>query len=115
VTVEKPLPKLVKKSTTYKMVVPKKVEEKIRYLIRKYPSTEWSGVLFVQHTGSFEGNDLVVTCEDLFPMDVGTSGWTEFKMSEDVTAYMAENMELFNCDIALCHSHHSMGRNNVLM
>lgn len=42
-------------------------------------------------------------------MDVGTSGWTEFKMSEDVTAYMAENMELFNCDIALVHSHHHLG------
>lgn len=42
-------------------------------------------------------------------MDLGTSGWTEFKMSEDVAAYMAENIELFDCDTALVHSHHTMG------
>lgn len=42
-------------------------------------------------------------------MDLGTSGWTEFKMSEDVAAYIANNVELFDCDTALCHSHHSLG------
>ena len=36
-------------------------------------------------------------------MDLGTSGWTEFKMNEDVTAYMAENIELFDCDMGLVH------------
>ena len=106
---KKPLPQLIKQSSTYKMIVPAKVEAKIRYLLRKFPHTEWSGVLFVKHTGSFENNDLVITCEDLYPMDLGTSGWTEFKMNEDVTAYMAENIELFECDLSLCHSHHAMG------
>lgn len=91
------------------MIIPAKVEEKIRYLIRKFPHTEWSGVLFIRHTGTFEDNNLVITCEDLYPMDLGSSGWTEFKMTEDVTAYMAENIELFECDLALCHSHHSLG------
>lgn len=89
--------------------MPEKVERKIRYLIRKFPSTEWSGVLFVSHTGTFEGDDLVITCEDIYPMDLGTSGWTEFKMSEEVAAYMAENIELFDYDTALVHSHHSLG------
>ena len=42
-------------------------------------------------------------------MDLGTSGWTEFKMSEDVAAYMADNIELFDCDMSLCHSHHTLG------
>lgn len=105
----KTLPQLVKGSSTYKMIVPEKVEEKIRYLIRKFPHTEWSGVLFTSHTGTFENNDLVITCEDIYPMDLGTSGWTEFKMSEDVAAYMAENIELFGYDIALVHSHHTLG------
>lgn len=104
-----PLPPLVKQSSTYKLIVPKKVEEKIRYLIHKFPHTEWSGILFIKHTGSFENNDLIITCEDLYPMDLGTSGWTEFKMSEDVTAYIADNIELFDCDLALIHSHHAMG------
>ena len=106
---ETPLPQLVKMSDTYKLIVPAKVEEKIRYLIRKYPHTEWSGVLFIKHTGSFEDNNLVITCEDLYPMDLGTTGWTEFKMNEDVTSYMAENIELFECDLSLVHSHHTLG------
>ena len=89
--------------------MPEKVERKIRYLIRKFPSTEWSGVLFTTHQGTFEKGDLTVTCEDIFPMDLGTSGWTEFKMNEDVAAYMAENIELFNCELQLVHSHHSLG------
>lgn len=105
----KTLPQLIKGSATYKLIVPENVEEKIRYLLRKFPSTEWSGVLFVTHEGTFENNDLVITCKDIYPMDLGTAGWTEFKMNEDVAAYMAENIELFDCNIALIHSHHSMG------
>lgn len=91
------------------MIVPRNVEEKIRYLLRKFPSTEWSGVLFYSHEGSFENNDLTLTCKDIFPMDLGTTGWTEFNMNEDVAAYMAENIELFNYDLGLIHSHHNMG------
>ena len=103
------LPQLVKGQSSYKLIVPEKVEEKIRYLLRKFPHTEWSGVLFISHTGTFENNDLVITCQDIFPMDLGTTGWTEFQMSEDVAAYMAQNIELFDCDTALIHSHHTMG------
>ena len=105
----KKLPQLVKGSSIYKLIVPEKVERKIRYLLRKFPHTEWSGVLFTKHTGTFEGNDLVITCEDVYPMNLGTSGWTEFKMSEDVAAYMAENVKLFDCDLGLVHSHHVLG------
>lgn len=102
------LPQLVKGSATYKLIAPEKVEEKIRYLLRKFPSTEWSGVLFTKHTGSFEDNDLVITCEDIYPMDLGSSTYTEFNMSEDVATYMAENIELFDCELQLVHSHHQM-------
>lgn len=99
----------MKGSATYKLTVPERVEEKIRYLLRKFPHTEWSGVLFYTHEGTFEDNSLVVTCQDIFPMDLGTSGWTEFKMSEDVAAYMADNIELFDCEMGLVHSHHILG------
>lgn len=103
ITQKKETPALVKMSSTYKLVVPEKVEEKIRYLIRKFPSTEWSGILFYSHSGSFENNDLVITCEDIFPMDLGTSGWTEFTMTPDVTRYISDNLDLFNCDLGLVH------------
>lgn len=42
-------------------------------------------------------------------MDLGTTGWTEFQMSSDVTAYIADNLDLFDCDTGLIHSHHTMG------
>lgn len=109
ITKETKLPQLVAQQSTFKLIVPENVEEKIRYLIRKFPHTEWSGVLFYKHQGTFEDKDLVITCEDIFPMDLGTSGWTEFKMNEDVTAYMADNIELFDCDMGLVHSHHQLG------
>lgn len=100
---------MVKGSTTYKMLVPSNVEEKIRYLIRKFPHTEWSGVLFTTHEGSFEDGSLKIICKDIYPMDLGSAGWTEYYMSPDVTNYIAENLELFDCDLHLVHSHHSMG------
>lgn len=105
---KRPAPQLIKASTSYKMIVPKQVEEKIRYLLRKFPSTEWSGVLFYDHEGTFEDNNLVITCRDIYPMDLGNATYTDFNMNEDVAAYIANNIELFNCDLGLCHSHHSM-------
>lgn len=98
----------MKGSSIYKFIVPENVEEKIRYLLRKFPSTEWSGVLFVTHQGTFENNDLVITCKDIYPMDLGNATFTEFTMNEDVAAYMSENIELFDCDLQLIHSHHQM-------
>ena len=100
---------MVKGSTTYKLKVPRKVEEKIRYLIRKFPSTEWSGVLFYTHTGKFEDGSLEIQCQDIYPMDLGTDTFTYFKMDESVVGYIAENIDLFGCDTGLVHSHHSMG------
>ena len=41
-------------------------------------------------------------------MDLGSPGFTQFKMDETVTAYIADNLELFNCDIQLIHSHNKM-------
>lgn len=97
------MPQLVKGSATYKLIIPENVEEKIRYLLRKFPSTEWSGVLFTTHEGTFENNDLVITCKDIYPMDLGNATFTEFKMNEDVAAYMAENIDLFDCELQLVH------------
>lgn len=65
--------------------------------------------MFYSHTGTFEDNNLILTCEDFLPMDLGTSGWTEFRMNEDVAAYIADNIELFDCEIGILHSHHSLG------
>jgi hypothetical protein len=92
----------------YSLIVPTKVEEKIRYLCRKYPSLEWSGILFYTHIGNFEDGNLVITCEDIYPMDLGTSTFTSYKNDETIAGYIADNIDLFQCDMGLVHSHNQM-------
>lgn len=101
---------LVQKSGTYnyKLIIPAEVERKIRFACQKVWSTEWSGTLFFTHEGSFENNDLVVRCVDIYIMDIGTQAYTEFDMNPDVISYMCENPELLDCQMGLIHSHNNM-------
>lgn len=101
---------LVQKSGTYnyKLIIPAEVERKIRFACQKVWSTEWSGTLFFTHEGSFEDNDLVIRCVDIYIMDIGTQAYTEFDMNPDVIAYMCENPELLDCQMGLIHSHNNM-------
>lgn len=101
---------LVQKSGTYnyKLIIPAEVERKIRFACQKVWSTEWSGTLFFTHEGSFENNDLVIRCVDIYIMDIGTQAYTEFDMNPDVIAYMCENSELLDCQMGLIHSHNNM-------
>lgn len=101
---------LVQKSGTYnyKLIIPAEVERKIRFACQKVWSTEWSGTLFFTHEGSFENNDLVIRCVDIYIMDIGTQAYTEFDMNPDVIAYMTENPKLLDCQMGLIHSHNNM-------
>ena len=101
---------LVQKSGTYnyKLIIPAEVERKIRFACQKVWSTEWSGTLFFTHEGSFENNDLVIRCVDIYIMDIGTQAYTEFDMNPDVIAYMCENPDLLDCQMGLIHSHNNM-------
>ena len=105
---KKELPELIKTQSTYKLIVPENVELKIRYLLRKFPTTEWSGVLFYKHTGSFENDDLTIICEDIYPMDLGDATFTSYSVNEDVASYVAENIDLIDCETGIIHSHHTM-------
>lgn len=101
---------LVQKSGTYnyKLIIPAEVERKIRFACQKVWSTEWSGTLFFTYEGSFENNDLIIRCVDIYIMDIGTQAYTEFDMNPDVIAYMCENPELLDCQMGLIHSHNNM-------
>lgn len=101
---------LVQKSGTYnyKLIIPAEVGRKIRFACQKVWSTEWSGTLFFTHEGSFENNDLVIRCVDIYIMDIGTQAYTEFDMNPDVISYMCENPELLDCQMGLIHSHNNM-------
>lgn len=107
-TKKTPLPQLVKLSTKYKLIIPTFVEQKIRHLCNRVWEKEWSGTLFYTVEGSFEDNSLVITCADIFVMDIGTSAYTEFDMSPDVMTYMTQHPELMECQMGLIHSHNNM-------
>lgn len=99
---------LVKLDTKYKLVIPPFVEQKIRHLCNRVWEKEWSGALFYKVEGSFEEGSLVITCADIFVMDIGSATYTEFDMSPDIMTYMIEHPELMECQMGLIHSHNNM-------
>lgn len=101
----KPLLALQKRPEHYKIVIPIEVERKIRFLCNNIWDVEWSGILFYTYSGSFENNDLVITCKDILPMDIGSSGYTEFFVSPDAATYYVDHPELIECKTGLVHSH----------
>lgn len=96
---------LEKHQDTYKLIIPADVEKKIRHLCNRVHSVEWSGTLFYTYSGTYEDGTLEIRCVDIFPMDIGTSAYTEFDMSPDVIAYMTDHPELLDCQTGLIHSH----------
>lgn len=101
---------LLHQSATFKMLIPLEVERKIRLLCREIHNVEWSGVLFYKVSGSFEDKSLTITCVDIFQMDEGTGGYTEYNMSPDICSYMCDHPELMETGIyqGLIHSHNNM-------
>lgn len=99
---------LVRKSDTFKLIIPQEVEQKIRYVCSQIWKDEWSGTLFYKPEGTFEDGSLTIRCVDIYVMDIGTAAYTEFDMSPEVISYMTENPELLDCQIALIHSHNQM-------
>lgn len=107
---EKKKLELVHQQSIYKMVILQEVEKKIRLLCREIHNVEWSGVLFYKVSGSFEDKSLTITCVDLFQMDEGTTGYTEYDMSPDVCTYICNHPELMGAGVylGLIHSHNNM-------
>lgn len=96
------------KKTEYIINIPSDVEYKIRILCAMSPDLEWSGILFYNISGSFDSG-ITVTCKDIFVMDSGSYGETEFDWaSPDIAAYVAENPGCMECYQGLIHSHHNM-------
>ena len=98
----------MKKSDTFKLIIPEEVEKKIRYICQQIWKDEWSGTLFYKPEGKFEDGTLAIRCVDIYVMDIGTAAYTEFDMSPDVISYMTDNPELLDCQMGLIHSHNNM-------
>ena len=82
--------------------ITKVLQSKIDYLITSIANCEWSGILFYNYH-----SDNIINGLDVFPMNIGSSCYTEFEINQDVIAYMVDN-DLVGCKLGLIHSHHSM-------
>ena len=97
--------------TIGKIIITKELQKIIDYLHTAIGSIEWSGVLFYQLT---KGNlntlrDLEFTAKFLYPMNVGSSIYTEFEYSGEVMNAYDVYPDAIQCSTGLLHTHHGMG------
>lgn len=99
---------LTEEQQSFKLFIPRHVEAKIRKLLYSIYNTEWSGILFYTFVPDPAGEGKhIIQCEDLLPMDIGSSTFTSFEMNADIVQYMAMN-DLLDAQMGLIHSHHAM-------
>lgn len=92
-----------------KLVIPKKVLNKIKYTCEKIHNEEWSGVLFYKTTGTIKSpKTFKITVEDFLLMDKGSVAYTEYETNSDVTDFIMANPNIMNCTIGHIHSHNNM-------
>lgn len=101
----------MKNAVSFDLIIPEEVEAKIRHLCSKVHDVEWSGTLFYTVEGSLDDGTFKATCVDICVMDIGTSGYTEFKDTEDIIAYRFDHRDTLLKEgvyEALIHSHNNM-------
>lgn len=83
---------------------------KIMYLCKNIPREEWSGVLFYSVEGSIKKPEtMVLTIQDILPLDKGTAGYTSYSLDNRFVEYMMENEEAMDWKVGHIHSHNVMG------
>lgn len=87
--------------------MPYKIIQKIQYLCELINSDEWSGVLLYEIKGKFESNFECIV-KDIYPMDMGNSGSTEYEFDEDFVKYRMNNLKSLEWNVGHVHSHHNM-------
>lgn len=93
----------------FDLILTEELLKKIKYLCMRFPTVEWSGVLFYDFEGDIDNiTELKITAFDLYPLDIGTSTYTEFMHSPDFAGYIAKNPDLMNSSQGLIHSHNTM-------
>lgn len=109
--VTKPQISIRKLQNKFKCFIKKEALEKIEFFCDKISTTEWSGVLFYTIDGSMKDiNSLVVNVIDVFLLDIGTAGATDYEYEDDYIQYRVQNPQLLEEGIFIghIHSHNSM-------
>lgn len=107
-----PVSLIINNSLKRNLVIPKKVEEKIRFMCNKIGNVEWSGVLFYKVESKYKSFEKdpksCFIIEDFLLMDIGSGTYTEYEMNTDLGGYIADHPELALCCIGNIHSHNVM-------
>ena len=94
-----------------KLIVPNHIITQINYLHGKIGDTEWSGMLFydVVKGSPQKPEEFVLIAKDIFLMDIGTAGYTEYETDGDIVDFYDERGdEAMEWKIGHIHTHHSM-------
>lgn len=84
--------------------------QQIQYLCNIISSVEWSGLLFYSQEGTIERPEkMIITLEDILPMDKGSVASTEFEYDERYVNYIMEDEKRMEWKHGMIHSHNNMG------
>lgn len=90
------------------LIIPPEVEEQIRFVNSRFPTQEWSGVVFYTSEGTMENiKTFKIILKDLFPMNIGFNTETISDFDEQIMLYQIQKgYELL--PYAIIHSHNTM-------
>lgn len=87
------------------LVITKEFQRLFEFFCQENKTVEWSGILFYNVEGSFNDiGSMVITPIDIYLMDVGTAGHTQFVTDASIVNYMMKE-GLGMCGRGLIHSH----------
>lgn len=87
----------------------KNISDQIKYLCKVIPDHEWSGVLFYEVKGSIANpSEFSVYPKQIFLMDKGSAGATDYLFDETLIEYRMNNPETNQYRIGHIHSHNKM-------
>lgn len=98
---------LSKKAT---IIINRDINDKIKYLCKKINKVEWSGLLMF--TSEESNGNITCTIKDVYLMDIGTAGHTQFKYDNDEIIDAINNNPQWmenGYRMGLIHSHAGMG------
>lgn len=98
--------------TIGKLIITEPVQKYIDQLHAEIGNTEWSGMLFYKTIkGKIEDlKDIEFETVFLYPMDIGSSTYTEFNYNQEILNAYDLCDEALEVSRALIHSHHNMGK-----
>lgn len=93
--------------------LPDEFTDKVKWLCKKCPRNEWSGILYYQMEGTItDPSNVKLTAKDIFLMDIGSKTHTAYSFDEEVLNYEMDeamsNPEFGTYIRGHIHSHNDM-------